>query len=363
MNSNNCPFFDRDTTNLLKGVAIIFMFVSHFFMFPNFWVEGVSYSHENHKLWKMWLGQPLGMCVPIFCFLSGYFYYFNKYKTYRYSWKKISKLLITYWAVLLLFMTFGIFFAGYQYTWTSIVAELFALQRPTMIFCWYVIFYITCMLFLPLAIKPMSKNVHIDIVLSFIIYPAFSLCMHAISKKWDYDIFIYITMWFPVMLAGYIFAKYDLFNKINNRHNQFMKDTCINIIICFLLAASIWICRNTCLEIIITITDHYSIHISMDAVYTAIFIYAVVRLCNLINARWWKNILAQMGKHSMSMWFISCIFFGNSKTVFQPILYYPHHPVLVIIWGLVMCYTAACVIDYIIEGIKRQTIRFITPDS
>ena len=171
----NQPFFDHSTTNILKGIAIIMMFVSHFFMFPNWWVDGISYSASEWAKWKHNLGAPLAFCVNIFCFLTGYFYYFNKNKTYKYSLKKIWNLLIPYWVVMFLLMGVSTYFCGYHYTWNAVLRESLALSRPTMIFCWYVNFYILCMLCLPLCVKLMSKNIYFDLFLALILYPIIAL--------------------------------------------------------------------------------------------------------------------------------------------------------------------------------------------
>ena len=39
----NGPYFDRNMTDLLKGVALIFMFVHHLFTFPSWYIDSISY--------------------------------------------------------------------------------------------------------------------------------------------------------------------------------------------------------------------------------------------------------------------------------------------------------------------------------
>ena len=45
-----------------------------------------------------------------------------------------------------------------------------------------------------------------------------------------------------------------------------------------------------------------------------------------------------VGRYSLLMWFIHCIFFNNCKDIFQPILYWPRNPILVLLWGISICY-------------------------
>ena len=92
--------------------------------------------------------------------------------------------------------------------------------------------------------------------------------------------------------------------------------------------------------------------ISMDIVLITLMVYSVARLCAIVRCEWLKFPLIQLGKYSMLMWFVSCIFFGNSKQLVQPLLYYPHHPVLVTVWGLLMCYVAAVILDVVIKKLR-----------
>ena len=147
------------------------MFVLHFFAYPTWWGRDISYPLIEKFLPYLlpYCRFPLKLCVPIFCFISGYFYFFNKSKSYKYSFLKITDILITYWTVFFLFAIIATVFVKYNYTFWNFIAECFALKRPTMYFCWYVNFYIIFILLLPLITKIMSKDIHIDLFLSLIL--------------------------------------------------------------------------------------------------------------------------------------------------------------------------------------------------
>lgn len=49
------------------------------------------------------------------------------------------------------------------------------------------------------------------------------------------------------------------------------------------------------------------------------------------------------------MWFVSCIFFNNSKQVFRPILYFPRNPVLVLLWGLILCMAVSVILNFVVS--------------
>ena len=150
---HHTPFFDKSTTLVIKGIALIMMFIHHFFTFPSVWIDGTSYPLLE-KL-APFLCSPTKLCVSIFCFLSGYCYYFSKEKSIRHSLIKISDLFIAYWLVFIIFALLAKFCVGYVYSIEGILLEAFALSLPTMRYCWYVYFYVLFMLALPLITKIM----------------------------------------------------------------------------------------------------------------------------------------------------------------------------------------------------------------
>lgn len=354
MRNINLPYFDKDTSNILKGIALIMMFIHHFFTFPSWWGQGISYPLLERL--SPYLCAPFRLCVPIFCFLTGYFYFFNKNKSYKYSLKKIADILISYWCIFFISAIIAVFCVDYQYTPENFIKECFALYRPTMCFCWYVSFYIAIMLILPLITKVISKNIHIDLIITFIIIPcAIRLVEKFSSSDTIYEILVNLNPWLSIALTGYIFAAYNLFERIYDLNIKMIKNKVFNIIVYLFIAFVVPMGRWAEPTMTIAFDRLPSINVSMDAFYAPIFIYVVVNLCKAIDFKSIKFILIQIGKYSLHMWFISCIFFNNSRAIFQPILYYPRIPVIVTIWGLVLCFVPSYILDI---GIKRiQSIK------
>jgi len=75
---NHESYFDKHTTNIIKGIALIFMFIHHMFTFPDAYIDGISYPALEP--YAKWLCTPFNMCVAIFAFLTGYCYFFCKEK-------------------------------------------------------------------------------------------------------------------------------------------------------------------------------------------------------------------------------------------------------------------------------------------
>ena len=60
----NRPYFNKRMTNINKGIALILMFIGHFFTESSWWVEGISYPTLEKLVPKYHL--LLMDCVYIF---------------------------------------------------------------------------------------------------------------------------------------------------------------------------------------------------------------------------------------------------------------------------------------------------------
>lgn len=363
LKGKNTPFFDKETTLIIKGIALLMMFAHHFFTFPEWWIDGIKYPVLEQL--APYFSSPLKLCVSIFCFLSGYFYYYAKDKTYSYSARKITDLLIDYWGVFFLFAFIAILTVGYYYTPGGIIAEMFALNLPTMTFCWYVYFYYIYMLLFPLMNKLIGKNVFLDLLISIILVPK---CFVAIDKIY-YIVFgnsalHYITndcgLWLPTVLLGYIFARYMAFEWLDNHLKRIISTKVITIILCVVGLLCIPMGKLVFPSITFyspklpVIQKSISFYISMDIIYAPLFIYCIVALSRTVALNYTKMVLKQIGKYSLLMWFVSCIFFNNAKSFSQPFLYWPHNPILVMIWGTFLCYVISLALSVLLNRIKKK---------
>ena len=391
INTNKCglykPYFDKETTNIIKGIALILMFVLHFFMFPGWWVDGIKYPFIE-KI-AFYLYRPARLCVPVFCFLTGYFYFFNPHKTFIYSLKKITDLLVAYWFVFFLLALIAVCFVKYGYKPIPSIMEMFALERPrmpTIFFGWYVSFYYFFMLLMPIIAKILSKEIHTDILLSVIGVPIvlqfilFLLNDHLYILKiliedmsaWFPNVligFVFViedmSAWFPYVLSGFVVAKHNLFAKMDEcwgrfKHNMFM-DVLISLMMVFLVPFGryIWPGMTLTLDVMPQIHSRLSFYFSLDTVYVILFMYFLIRIWNVIKNKKIRSLVSSIGKYSLLMWFIHGCFFANCKHMFQPILYFPRNPILVTLWGLFLCYLCALPINVIVQQINSIKNRLI----
>ena len=355
------PYFDKTATNILKGIALILMFLHHFFTFPEYWVDGIAYP-TLEKL-APYFCLPFKTCVPVFCFITGYFYFFHTGRNYRYSFKKIVSLYAYYWSVFALFAILAAACAGYRYNFKGIILEALALEWPTMYFCWYVSFYAAAMLLLPLFARILKKRALTDVLLCFVILPLILQNFTYFLPEGDIcELMKAVAWYFPVMLMGYLFAGYGLFERLMERaDNAVIRRKGWKIAAWFLLAGIAMMLRGVLSSVEIPLFTVFGKEmqfvINMDLFYTPVFIYCVANLCKNLRCRPVAAVLAGIGKQSMVMWFLHCLFFGNAKKTFQKVLYFPRNPVLVAIWGLALCWGVSLLFTSAGKGLKTALAR------
>ena len=321
-------FIEKDATNYIKGIALVFMFIHHFFTFPDFYINGITYDYLAK--FADYMCSPLKICVPIFAFLTGYFYYYSKNKTIRYSIKKGTDIWFIYIIVYIILLLPAILLGVYDFSISNFVLELFALKRPTMIFCWYVVFYITTMMILPLYAKLSEKFPCFSFFITLVLPTILSIILSKVlfGKATGLLQIVDNLNWFPSVGIGYLFAKFGIFFEFKSIIKTKKRIVCISISIVFITVA--------------IVARRYG---CPDFVCAPFFVFGIMEIYhNTIRKFIYKPIMI-IGKYSLLMWFLHCIFFNQCKEYTQSILYFPKEPILVTIWGLLICLFASVIIQ------------------
>ena len=355
-------YFDHRMTNRIKGIAIIMMMILHFFTVPQWYLSGISYP-ELSTFAKLYY-QPFELCVPVFACLTGLFCGIRPSCDFRYAFRKITDLLIGYWLIYLLIIIVVLVLGTHTFTFTGILLEMIGYRRPIMMFCWYVFFYMCSMLVIALLDK-LPKNSPLLSVMAYIILPTLVSTMLQFWCRHGDGYFLELNdnfrTIFMTMGMGYIISRYDLFHRFFDR---ILKDNFrywwIRIPLWCALLYVAFIGRFYIGEISIAFLNMQGeivpFTIRLDIIYAPLFIYCLVNLFECIPARQILLFpLEELGRVSMEIWFIHCIFFAEAtKKVFMPILYWPGHPVLVTLWGLALCFAVAWILDWPIRFLIRQ---------
>lgn len=336
--TSNEPYFSKETTLVIKGIALLMMFFHHFLTFPSWW--GDDFNNQFLNIHSSILCQPTKFCVSIFCFITGYTYFYSN-KTFCYSIKKIFNLILSYWIIFLFFALSAHLINGYDYNFIDVIEEMFALYRPTMRFCWYVYYYILLMLLLPLFSRLFSlcKSLIVEIFITIFPY-IFFIISENITNAILFEIIALVGIYLPVALVGYFVASHGVYSRINSFisnsiHNNHLR---------------------TVSEIILVITIPFFrlINTSIDFVFIAIYFFSISNIvCKFQSHTIIGNLLREIGSKSMLMWFVSCIFFGNLKDFTKPLLYHFNNPVATLLWGTFLCWLGAILFDILISSLRH----------
>ena len=336
----NSNYIERQYTNAIKGFALILMFVHHFFCFPDRLVDGIEYS--NIDSFAYIFHDITNVCVCLFAFLTGYFYYFTKKKTFKYSVRKASDIYINYLFVLVLFLVLDVFLNCYKITAKGLLLELLILDKPNMEFCWYVLFYIMTIFILPLFDRIAKKSSVFAFSLGIVMPLLVVYFVNIIKESTNigsldllFDAIKFIS-WFPCVASGYVFAKDGLFYKLDVMKNKktFSK---IALSILFVIIPMLARCANE----------------SFDFVYAPLIICGLLNLLRFIKSEKVLFPISIIGKYSLLMWFLHSVFFNVSKEYTQPALFYPRNPLLVLLWGLVLTLAVSFVISFPINAMNK----------
>lgn len=364
------PLLNRDGSQVVKAVALILMFVHHFFTIPRLWIDGIEYPFIEKIAFHF--VYPTRICVPMFCFLTGYAYFFNKQKTLAYSLRKDSDILVGYWLIFFPFALLAVILTDFHYTGSVFIREMFALTYPSMFFCWYVHFYLVFMLLMPLYARTLTQNIHLNLLLALIVIPsALTIVQSKVCPHLPYSEVVVdsLRLWLPNVLIGTICAQHQLLDRLHRLYQKYVGKRKIGLVACALALLCLPMGRVVMPDF--TISLHriprlgliLSFPISFDVVYTPLFILCLLILWQRFRWQPLQTVIFQLGKYSMMMWFIHCLFFGICKNIFQPVLYFPRHPLLVTIWGLFLCYLLAVPAQYLTNKLNALKNRYLFRSS
>ena len=345
------PYFDGAMTRTIKGLCVVMMFVHHFFTFPEWYVEGISYPGlvGFAELFQY----PLAACVPVFAFITGYFYAFNRRQTLRYSLEKIAGTLNVYWVIqALLYVLAAV--AGAKLSLGVFLWELVGLENQVMTFNWYIAFYIMAMLMLPALVRLPQKNVFASSMVMVALPVAGATAVRVLAAPESHAALAaqYVLDGVTGLGAGYLTARYGLFAGLDRGLG---KRRGLRVLAAAVLGVMAFLGRKFAPRLVISLgvlPEEAALRVSMDVVYAPVLVYAMANVLPALPGII-RRMLGEMGKYALHMWLISCVFFNVGQQAYQGLLYLPKHPVLVTLWGLALCYAAARAVDLLCRAWNR----------
>lgn len=312
----------KETSDIIKGFAILLMFVHHFITFPSFIIEDCRSQYEIFAV----LNSPTKLCVCVFAFITGWAFCISKKKKLTDIIIRLIKFLVVYWLAAIPIIVFAAALCGFAPSPLVLVLEFFGVSHNVMIFCWYVLFYIISMLLMVCLYRLFNKNIWLAIILGVIAPIAVFMGLMAVNPIAEIDeILNNLKHWFPCVSAGFICCRYNLFaypDKLLHKVPDIL-----------LLVVGIAVCG----------VGRYYVS-SLDFLYCCILVFSLSRFVQ--NAKDYKinravsGTFKALGKASTNMWFWHCLLFsGVTRFVVQPYLsFLIQFPLLFLLAGTVVLF-------------------------
>ncbi len=343
------PLTKEDTLHF-KGVAILGMVLLHLFCrlgnlpyTPLIWIGDVPLVY--------YIGLFGDLCVPIYCFCSGYAHYLLQEKQgIRYARRipgKILRFLINYWIVVILFSILGLLFdqtSSIPGSWGTFAGNMLVAGMSYNGSWWFVTTYLFLLILSPISFKLTDKVPGVVLALvsgavyfaSYLFRFNFQIAIENPACNWIWNQIVLLgTSQFPYFL-GMIAFKYYIPEKLRgyfqDHSHRLLK---LAVMIGLPLAAFI---------------EHGIIQSVIVAPITAMIVLVSLTLADL--PKWLSSGLAFLGKHSTNIWLVHMFFY---LTLFEGLVFRAKYPVLIALFMFAICIG----VSYLIELIYKPIIRKI----
>jgi surface polysaccharide O-acyltransferase-like enzyme len=338
---------------IIKGVAILFMLLLHLFCRKD--VNGLyeTFPMVNGVPIVYYIGLFGDACVPMFCFASGYGLFVSllneKESFLKKNLKRILKLLVNYWTVLIFFVIVGTLVGKNGIipgSHIKFILNFFVISHSYNGAWWFVQTYIILVILAPYLFKVVKKyNSAILLIVSGLIY--FIAYIQRINHVIDFGkVTAIITLANAIVLVGTsqfsfvvgaIFAKEKIFSKISNRLINISQKNLLCYIGIFLLVIV------------------HSLYESMIiAPITGILFICFFNLINKSDSL--LKILDYISTHSTNLWLTHMFFY---MTIFPGLTFAPRYPILIFCWLIILCLFSS----YMINLIYKPIIQIIEKKS
>lgn len=314
----------REHSTHIKAIAILLMVFHHLYSQT---IDGYAYPHS----WYVLAG-CCKICVPIFAFLTGWAYAFNKTPTCVYSLKKLGQFFLSYWVVVLFCQGFASLCCGYELSWEHLTNELLPIgKQRVMPHCWYVIFFAYLMLLLPLLAKlgkisrPLIKY---SLILLFVVGVYF--CPLPLPYASD------VARYSVSFLLAYYLAKSGVYKIAAVKFPA--KRPYLTALCAVLLCGLFILCYGWFFPLALIVTHAGFLTPVMVAIAALLFIFCYDSAVISVFPGWLKKASLFLGKHSMNIWFLHGLASSSAtKHIVQPFVYYIHNPLYVVGITIVVC--------------------------
>lgn len=345
------------------------MFYLHLFGCGSFLTLDSNHYVAVFKDYELAIAVSGKICIALFLFCSGY----GLYKSYigkpdiaeSGNIKRIVKFCISYWGVMFFIAMPYLQISGrlnMDYFFINLFALLHNDEMLYVSFSWYVKLHLGLLICLPLMrhLNKKITNVLCQIAL-YILLPFLILLLvgNLISEKyyeglWKFLVSscIMVFSYLPMFSTGLFFAKYQVYEKINDRLKI---PRTVKLIFSFACIIILLLLRNKFHLFEETITEAIYASKIPDVIYAPLLAILWLVFLDALGSKIITKIMTFIGKYSFQYWLISGMFFLNTSEL-QWVLYLPKYSVLILVWSFLLMTPCAVLCEKLSQTLFRSVM-------
>lgn len=310
----------KDYSTLIKGIVIIMMVFLHLFS-GNRTDLCVNLLYIGNEPMAKWLANACGP-VDFFLLLSGYglaYTYDHKGLWITQQVKRILKLYIHYWIVLLLFLPIACFMMPEYYPggWGIFLMNILGWETTYDAPMWFLLPYCGVSMLSPWFFKFIKQMGYIKVL--FITAVIHIVTCYMISRYGSVFLFNNMLLYLPLLMFHFLYAFTVgiLFYYYRN----------------VLTKIPSWIAVITIFFMVILVASFGNALIYMIYVPLMFFL-----LCQISYSKWIELFLIKLGRQSMRIWMIHIWYCYH---LFQSQIYSLKYPILILVGTIIISYLTA----------------------
>lgn len=331
----------KQDSQMAKGIAIFGMVMLHLFCRT----EDLPYTP------LIWIGDtPLiyylalfgDLCVPIYCFCSGYaqtlLFEKNPVDYRKNSLLHLLKFLINYWGVLLIFSIVGILFDSSGTIPGSIwkfTGNFFLFNISYNGSWWFVLTYVLLIILFPSIIKAVN-NFHAGGIVLICGTLYFIAYVFRFAITIEFDNLVIGHIWEQLLLlgtsqfsfvVGSVCYKYRIISKLKTIPCNSLARNTVCVVIPLVMIVLHGIERSLIIAPITGLTTMMCFHL-------------------IDKPKWVCGIFLFLGKHSTNIWLVHMFFY---LVIFKNLVFVARYPLLILLLMLAICIVTSYFINFILK--------------
>lgn len=323
--------FSKENSTQVKGVAILCMIAFHLFGFP----ERLPNDAVNS-----WFASPLTkalqICVPIYLFMAGYGLQCVAAKgivTWHGIIRRLSKLYISYWWIIIPFVVLGILIGYYDFNVREFICNITGLTSSYNGEWWFFSLYVELLLlFYFISRIRLEWRGYLLLMAVILIVTRGLVNVLPLDSSIIYQRHLKMVLIdLNIFMLGCFFSKFNVFSKLKDKYTfLFNSYTVASLLLVFPLFVRAYVPMIGVTELFIV----------------PMFVIGIVNICKFRGGEY----LYFLGKHSMNLWLIHSFFIYYYA---KGVTFLTNIPVIMFITVLALSLVCSIFIKFIRQNINK----------